>query len=689
MSKSTVRSKRLLTRLRPSKSLGMRLFLVFFIATMGIVLSLGYTSYSVAKHTIENNALSANQQTVEQTAEKLDVVLQRFEDNLGQLFYNKDIQEALSRESVAAEGSQERRERFNSITAELSQWLSALPGVQAVYLIPQDETLPVAAAGASDQEFLAGVRGADWYKQLQKEPHKLWITEALGQGEASGVLRFARSAVAEAGGSGYLAVCDILSTELDSHLGMVDLGQHSYVQLLTARDELIASSRHEETDTYLRLGGTLFEGLSERTGSLPTKDEQGNSILAVYGTLESSGWRLLGVVPSANLLKDAGRILNTTYIAVAAAAAVAVLIGFWMVRMVSRPLSCLRDLMVKGAEGDLRVRTQAGSEDEIGQLSGSFNIMMEQITELVVHTNETAREVLETADALSHASRETAVAAKDIAAATEEIAGGAGSLSLEADRGNEMTALISERMNTVAAAAHEIKGTAHQVEQASSEGVVKLQELLGRTQETGGRTSRLVIKVNELKDSAASVIQVLEVMQGIAQQTNILALNASIEAARAGEAGKGFTVVADEIRGLAEQSKRSIAVVAGITDSIRKDIHETVGALSEVAPLFGEQIAYVQNASDIFVSVQGQMHQLITRLDSVSDSIDGLDHSQQVLSETIGNVSSFAEESSAASEEVASLTGEQENVSEYLVNLSARLANASARLEERLSKFSV
>ncbi|WP_340022157.1 methyl-accepting chemotaxis protein [Paenibacillus sp. FSL K6-1096] len=689
MSKSTVGSKRFLSRLRPSKSLGMRLFLVFFVATMGIVLSLGYTSYSVAKQTIENNALSANQQTVEQTAEKLDVVLQRFEDNLSQLIYNKDIQQALAAGGPAAEGSKERLELSSVITAELSHWLSAVPSVQAVYLIPLNEALPVAAAGASDQEFLTGVRKAEWYKQLEKEPQRLWITEALGQGEASGVVRFAKSAVAEAGGSGYLAVCDIKTTELDSHLGMVDLGQNSYVQLLTAADELIASSRHDEADTYLRLGGTLFKGLSKQSGSLPTKDEKGNSILAVYGTLQSSGWRLLGVVPSANLIKDAGRILNTTYIAVAAAAAVAVLIGFWMVRMVSRPLSCLRDLMVKGAAGDLRVRTQAVSRDEIGQLSGSFNTMMEQITELVVHTNETAREVLETADALSHASHETAVAAKDIAAATEEIAGGAGSLSLEADRGNEMTSLITERMDAVTAAAHEIGGTAHHVEQASSEGVVKLQELLGRTQETGERTSNLVIKVNELKESAASVVQVLEVMQGIAQQTNILALNASIEAARAGEAGKGFTVVADEIRGLAEQSKRSIAVVAGITDSIRKDIHETVDALSEVAPLFGEQIAYVQNASDIFTNVQEQMHHLITRLDSVSVSIDGLDHSQKVLSETIGNVSSFAEESSAASEEVASLTGEQENVSEYLVNLSAKLASASAKLGERLSKFSV
>lgn len=253
----------------------------------------------------------------------------------------------------------------------------------------------------------------------------------------------------DAGGTGYIAVCDIKTTELENQLSKVNLGMDSYIQLLTDKDELIASSQHQEADTYLRLGGTLLKGVNQTSGSLPTKDEEGESILAVYGTLESSGWKVLGVVPAENLIKDAGRILNTTYIAVGAAAVIAIMIGLWIVRMVSRPLSKLRHLMFQGAEGDLRVRTKITSRDEIGQLSSSFNAMMERITELVVHTNETAREVLETADALGSASRKTAAAAMDIAAATEEIAGGAGNLALEADRGNEMTAAISGQMDMV------------------------------------------------------------------------------------------------------------------------------------------------------------------------------------------------------------------------------------------------
>ncbi|UQZ35694.1 methyl-accepting chemotaxis protein [Paenibacillus sp. PK3_47] len=689
MSKQAAHKEGLINRLHPSKSLGVRLFLVFFITTMGIVLSLGYISYSVARHTIESNALSSNEQTVQQTAEKLDVVLLRFEDRLEQLLHNKDVQHAVDIGTSPGDGSVERRNHSVRIAEELEHWLGTADGVQAVYLAPVNAALPVSVSGTPDSAFMEGIREASWYRQLQEQPQSHWITQSLKDGETAGIFHLAKSVADGSGNTNYIAICDIESSALEAELGKVNLGPGSYIQLLTSNDEMIASSQDEQTDTYLRLGGTLFKGVSQVSGSLPTMNEQGESILAVYGTLASSGWRLLGVVPAANLTQDAGRILDTTYIAVAAAAGVAVLIGLWMVRMVSKPLLRLKNLMFQGAEGDLRVRTDKGRRDEIGQLSGSFNIMMERIRELVVHTNDTARDVLEAADALSGVSLKTAAAAKDIASATEEIAGGAGGLALEADRGNEMTALIAGRMNAVFTAAKEMGSSAHTVDQSSQEGVAKLRALLDRTQTTGEMTEHLVLKVNELKETASTVNDVLGVMQGIAQQTNILSLNASIEAARAGEAGKGFKVVADEIRQLAGQSRRSIAMVAEITGRIMGDMHETEAALSDVTPLFGEQTAAVRDTSEIFTAVQEEMSQFILRLDSVEQSIGGLNQSQSVLSQTIGNVSAFAEESSAASEEVASLSSEQQNVSDYLVELSGRLEKASLLLKERLSKFSV
>lgn len=689
MMKSQAKQEKSLSRLHPSKSIGVRLFLVFFISTMVLVLSLGYTSYSVAKQTIEDNALSANRQTVVQTAEKLDVELLRYEDRVGQIFYNNTIQEAFSKGSIPTTSSEERKVLSSTIVTELNKWLSLSNGVQAVYLIPIDGASQIVSTGTIDSVFMESLNESSWFKQLLEKPQGLWISPDIQNQQTSNVVRFAQSLASDSGNSKYIIICDIKINELENQLRKVDLGQDAYLQLLTAKDVMIASSLQQETDTYLRLGGTLLHGVEQGSGSLPTQDEEGKSILAVYGTLESSGWRLLGVVPAENLTKDAERILKTTYIVVAAAAVIAILIGFWMMRMVSRPLTRLKDLMSRGAEGDLSVRTDYTSRDEIGQLSASFDIMMERITALVIHTNETASRVLETADELSSASRKTAAAAKDIAAATEEFAGGAGSLALEADLGNEMTGRISEQMDLVNLATHEMDNAVHSVGELSKEGVLQLKELLSQTSQTGDMAKNLVMKVNELKESAASVIKVLHVMQNITQQTNILSLNATIEAARAGEAGQGFMVVADEIRKLADQSKQSILVVAEITDKIMIDMNETVIALSEATPLFSKQNTAVHSTSDIFMSVQDQMDHFISRLDSVTISIDSLTQSHTVLSDTISNVSSIAEESSAASQEVASLSNEQQSVSDHLVELSVKLENESILLKEKLSKFCV
>ncbi|WP_379136131.1 methyl-accepting chemotaxis protein [Paenibacillus sp. sgz500958] len=642
---------------------------------MVLVLSLGYISYSVAKQTVENNALKANQQTIIQTADKLDVMLLRFEDNLKQLFYNWEIDNALEQADM------------DRITAELNIWMSHSKDVQAVYLFPLAGSMETAVAGTEDAAFLKNAKSAAWFKELQSKPKSLWITNSQSQG-AAGVFHLAKAIGSEDGSVAFIAVSDIKSSAIADQLKKVSLGDDSYVQLLTAKDELIASSL-DKADTYLRLGGTLFSGLKAASGSLPTEDEKGQSILAVYGTLASSSWKVLGVVPAGNLVKDASRILSTTYWMVAGAVVIAILVGIYMMRMVARPLSKLKDLMFEGAEGNLAVRTKVTSKDEIGQLSDSFNTMMERITELVNHTSETAQEVLETADALGKASGKTAISAADIAAATEEIAGGAGSLALEADRGNELSGHILEQMEDVISANREMDQAAQSVGQYSQEGVARLEHLQQQTTLTGEMTEALVVKVNELKETASSVMKVLDVMQNITQQTNVLSLNATIEAARAGEAGLGFMVVAGEIRGLAEQSKNSIAVVAEITDRIMADMNETVAALSQVTPLFKEQVSSVRNTGEIFVTVQEQMDQFINRIESVTASINSLSQTQSVLSETMGNVSAVAEESSAASQEVASLSGEQQNVSEHLVALSAKLESASLNLKERLSKFTV
>jgi methyl-accepting chemotaxis protein len=371
------------------------------------------------------------------------------------------------------------------------------------------------------------------------------------------------------------------------------------------------------------------------------------------------------------------------------AAVAAVVIGYFVSGMIRRPLNLLRDLMDQGARGNLKVRAAFKSQDEIGQLGKSFDLMMEQITALVEKTRDSAVQVTETATELSNASRTTASAAKEIAVATEQISAGASGLATESERGNELTQQIGERMKNVIQANLEMGNAASGVQNSSELGTKYMSELITKTNDAETTIRSMVEKVDKLKESTRSIRKILEVLNNMTKQTNILSLNATIEAARAGTAGKGFMVVADEIRKLADQSRQSIGVVGEITETIQREIDETVSALSNAYPIFQQQIVSVKEADTIFKEVRTHMGGFITQLSNVSDSISELDQSQAVLSEAMTNVSAVAQESLATSEEVSSLSQEQLGISEGLVRLADQLENLSNSLKESLTRFQI
>lgn len=686
-------------RVNPIKSVGVKLFLIFLCSTVIVVMSLGLISYSKAKTTIKNNVSEAYRQTIIQTAEKLDITLKQYENMVLQLFFDVQLQTDL-RSMATAQTAYEKFEATSSISKKLSNQTTTDSNILSVSLIPESLEQEIVTSGSGGIYF-DGLREQEWFKKIvadskeynsyysdanNNDSKNIWFSTSL-QGAEEKDIALVRSLKSLGADKGYMIMLVLKNTLLEESFASVKLGDGSRIQLVSPQGTVVASSNPLDDGKSSEF--SFIKESKKNNNSLEAEDTNGKEILAVFNPMIRADWKLSGVVPTDELVKEARPILLTTFITAAGAALLAIFIGIWMVRMIARPLARLKNLMVQGAGGDLSVRTEYASKDEIGQLSASFNLMMERITELVSQTTETARDVLETAGELGEASRKTAISAKEIAAATEEIAGGAGSLALEAERGNELTDVIATQMQTVISANGEMDEAARGVGEASAQGAKQLTELLDQTSRTGEKTSALVERVNNLKETVFSVIKVLDVMKSITQQTNILSLNATIEAARAGEAGKGFMVVAGEVRQLADQSKQSIALVAGITDKIISEMNETEAVLSEVAPLFKEQISSVKSTSDIFVSVKGQMDEFITSLESVTTAISSLNHSQVVLSEAMGNVSAVAEQSSATSEEVASLSNEQQNVSDQLVSLSGKLESASGQLKDKLSLFTI
>ncbi|WP_139990926.1 methyl-accepting chemotaxis protein [Paenibacillus paridis] len=677
----------------PIKSVGLKLFLIIFCSIIACVLTVGLMAYSKSKSIIENKVSDASFETVKQVANNLDVIYKTYEDLSLQILIDKDFHEIV-RTMLDAKDDYTQFESSRKLGDKMQNYSMGNNTIVSMMLLPVNPKLSTVTAGSATSSSAEKLMQSAWFKETVEKAGKTnWIPpQPEGLSNPSSVVTIGLSRLIKdttSSEASYVLLLEIPAESISERYRDVNLGEGSQVAIVDEKGQYI-------TNPDVSLIGKAAnitlpqEGDKAKQDSVKMTTTDGEGVLAAYKTFSTMDWKLVGTVPVKELVKDAKAIQNLTWITVLIAALIAIAIGFLVIMTIAQPLVKLRNLMNEGASGNLTVRSEMKKrQDEIGELSESFNLMMTQIKGLAIQTTRSAEEVLVTATELSDASRKTAISAKEIAVATEEIAGGATSLAVEAERGTDLTGHIDVQMKKVIDANEQMVSSAQEVEKASQQGTAYMGVLIQKTGMTEEMTRSMVEKVDALKESTGSIVKILDVLNNLTKQTNILSLNATIEAARAGAAGKGFMVVADEIRKLADQSRQSIDVVGQITEKIRGEIDETVLVLSDAYPLFQEQIGSVKEANQIFLTVSSQMGELTEKLDLVTDSIGQLDQSQAVLSDAMTNVSAVAEESSATSEEVASLSSEQLSISDGMVRLSEKLDTVSRELKESLSQFKI
>jgi methyl-accepting chemotaxis protein len=669
-------------------SVGVKLFLVIFVGILLCVLIVGMFSYSKSKRIIEEKFTVSSAGTIAQVAERVDMVFSQFEGKTMEFLTNPQLQN----DYIILEKSKDPSTKINSIKEiekKMSELMNNDSTLYGAALIPLQDELVGTSAGNSQINYTIA-KESDWFKEAKAANGQvIWLPvqmkgfNGIGETPTFGLARVIVNAASNT--PLFVLLFEVRLEALEDQLRGISLEEGSDLQIITPSG-LITYANNKDLLGESTAVSIPDNGENSLHGQLYFETDT-KQMLGIYQQFKRNKWKLFGTIPVNSLLQDTNEIRNLTIIFSGVAALIAIGIGMLVIRMIVIPLANLRNLMIEGEKGNLTVRSTVKSNDEIGQLSQSFNQMMMQITALVDRTSHSALSVLSTAGELSEASKKTAANAKEIATATEEIAKGAVSLAIESERGSELTGDIETRIQKVITANDVMHSSATEVESASQTGTLHMTALTEKTGITEEMTQRMLIKVDYLKESTNSIYKILDVLNNLAKQTNILSLNASIEAARAGTVGKGFMVIADEIRKLADQSRQSINVVSQITATIQREIDETIIVMSDAYPIFKEQITSVKQANQIFHSVKEQMSEFVVHIGTVSNSIGQLGHTQNILTLAMENVSAVAEEASATSEEVASLSSEQYTISEDLVKLSDKLESVSTELMAQLSNF--
>jgi methyl-accepting chemotaxis protein len=670
-----------LRKTNPLRSVGSKLFLIFFISIIAFVLVVGMTSYSISKNIISKNASESSVEVLEMAQLNLEYFYNSFEKVSRQVSTNSEISQLLTDIGLIEDkASFDHFSKVSKLTEKVMPIGLSNPSIKGISVInPKGEQLTLFGNPSE-------IKNVSWTKQLDKlTGEAIWIQGGADSFTSSPeVIAVVRKVV-----DAYTLVdhgtliVEVPVKELAKEVSKVSLGNGHQVMIINSQNMIIQASEP------LTPGMASPIQLNEEEQSKKNDSFVQNDHLIAFSKSNMSGWYLVGSIPTKTLVQDAEQILTITIYMSIGAAILAILIGWLIIRLIARPLAKLMGYMREGASGNLNIRSNYKSKDEIGRLGRSFDQMMEEITDLVKQTNRSAQEVLATAEVLTNASKTTALASREIAVATEQISSGAAGLAMESEKGSELTQQISDKMRNVVESNTSMGNAASHVRLSSEQGLHNMQHLQAKTQVADEMIRSMVNKVDHLKQSTQSIVKILDVLHSMTKQTNILSLNATIEAARAGAAGRGFKVVADQIYLLAAQSRESIDIVGQITETIQSGIDDTVNALASAYPIFQEQIEAVKETSTILETVQGDMGSFIHQLNTVSDSIVDLDQSQSVLSTAMMNVSAVAEEALATSEEVASLSSEQLTVSDNLVKLSEKLEQLSDSLKESLSKFRV
>ncbi|EFU42596.1 methyl-accepting chemotaxis sensory transducer [Paenibacillus vortex V453] len=667
------------------RAVGMKLFVIFFATIVLLSSALGLLSYFISKDTVMDQVSEATSGQMMQAADKLDFLLSQYEATSRQWALDTVLREDLVTVSSSDIGIREKTEAENRIREKLNGTASSDGRMQGMRLVAPS----LSAQGSYNSTGLLGLSSADSIKSkidqiIQADGEPVWFpTETKGfmENEKSPTMTMGRLLKnLKNPNAQYILLMDIKDQAVGEVLANLKIGHNGQMRIVAADNRIV----HDMDPAQLMQPSTITvpEGAAEG-GTYYTANEQ----MVVYTPLKTAPWYMVGFAPVSDFVKATDKLLTVTLVVIAAAILVAVLIGYYMMRTIGRPLNQMCSLMEEGEQGNLRVRTDFQRVDEIGRLGHSFNQMMEQISALVDQTNASAKEVLATAEELAEASRGTSLTAGEIAAAMEQIAQGSGSLAMEAERENQLAENIGVQMSKVSDSNQVIEAAADRVLRVTGEGALHMDSLVEKSTRINQVNRAIVQNAEKLKDNTSSIHRILELMSEITHQTNVLSINATIEAARAGAAGSGFMVVANEVRSLADRSKESIQTVGAMILDIRTEVQGSVDALTSASPLFDEQLHSVQEAQGVFDNVRHEMDTLLTEISESTHAIEGLIESQLTLTDSISEASSIVQETSAATEEVASMSSEQFKVSEKLVVLSSRLEELSESLRQSLVKF--
>ena len=355
-------------------------------------------------------------------------------------------------------------------------------------------------------------------------------------------------------------------------------------------------------------------------------------------------------------------------------------------------IAYISDTVSKLKEGDLTVQMEGEIleiEHEAGQLANNLNETVSALKELITNIVNSSVSLGNASTEVTTAASETNARIEEIATTMNDIVEGISEQASHAEDSNIAVGQLAERLEQLKETSSSIAKLTEAVRKENEQGLSSVNDLKYYTEENNKSSKAVADNINELSKKTESIESIVDTMAGIAEQTNLLSLNAAIEAARAGEHGAGFSVVAGEVKKLAEQSAKHSETIREIVTAIQKDVALSVKDMNNAIEIAEKQTNAVNTVVDAFETISNSTDSMNQSITDIDGFVNIINNDKDTIVASIERIARVSQRSAASSQQISASIQEQTALTQTLADTAGKLNDLSEGLVNEVSEFKI